>query len=303
MRHARYFLAVCEALNFTKAAEANQLSQPALSRAIQQFESEIGGALFIRERNVVKPTELAVALRPMIERAVQSFDEAKLEAKRFLTLKEATIKLGVMSTVGPRAVTAMLSHFRACYPGINITILQGSPQQLASRLEAGEIDVAILASPAKLHERFDLVPLYSERFHIAFHESHDFHKRNVIPIRALHGQNYLRRYNCEFRDLIAEELRTQGCIITICYQSEREDWIQTMVAGGLGICFLPEFNAMVPGLQLRPVIEPEFWRDVRLVTIAGRRLSPAHLAFMKTARTFPWPQSQPGAAPFPDEKR
>jgi DNA-binding transcriptional LysR family regulator len=156
--------------------------------------------------------------------------------------------------------------------------------------------VAILASPAVLHERFDPLPLYKEKFHIAFHEGHEFYARAAIPFRALDGQNYLRRYNCEFRDLIAEELQAQGCSLSVCYQSEREDWIQTMVASGFGICFLPEFNALAPGLHLRPVVEPEIWRDVQIVTMAGRRFSPALLAFMKTARTFPWPQSAPGPA-------
>ena len=48
-----------------------------------------------------------------------------------------------------------------------------------------------------------------------------------------------------------------------------------MVAGGLGICFIPEYSAVIPGLQVRPVTEPEVTRDVCLVTVAGRRFSPA----------------------------
>ena len=61
-----------------------------------------------------------------------------------------------------------------------------------------------------------------------------------------------------------------------------------MVAGGLGICFIPEYSAVIPGLQLRPVAEPEVSREVCLVTVAGRRFSPAVLTFVNAVKSFGW---------------
>ena len=52
---------------------------------------------------------------------------------------------------------------------------------------------------------------------------------------------------------------------------------------------------MIPGLQLRPVIEPEVWRDICLVTVAGRRMSPALSTFLKAVKDYPWPESRFGA--------
>ena len=72
------------------------------------------------------------------------------------------------------------------------------------------------------------------------------------------------------------------------YSSEREDWIQNMVAGGLGICFIPEYSAVIPGLQVRPVAEPEVSREVCLVTVAGRRFSPAVLTFVNAVKSYGW---------------
>ncbi|TIU68875.1 MAG: LysR family transcriptional regulator, partial [Mesorhizobium sp.] len=79
--------------------------------------------------------------------------------------------------------------------------------------------------------------------------------------------------------------------LRISYASEREDWIQNMVSGGLGICFIPEFSAVIPGLQIRPVVDPEVWREVSLVVVAGRRFSPATSTFVNSVKAHSWPES------------
>ena len=73
------------------------------------------------------------------------------------------------------------------------------------------------------------------------------------------------------------------------YRSEREDWIQTMVMAGIGIAFLPEYSVLLPGLQTRPLIDPEVTREISLVTVTGRRHSPAVAAFVRAIKAYPWP--------------
>ena len=84
-----------------------------------------------------------------------------------------------------------------------------------------------------------------------------------------------------------EECEACGANIVRSYRSEREDWIQTMVAAGMGVCFLPEFSATHPGVVVRPVQDPEVRREVCLVTVAGRRWS------------SPLAQLRPGDPPLP----
>jgi DNA-binding transcriptional LysR family regulator len=81
-----------------------------------------------------------------------------------------------------------------------------------------------------------------------------------------------------------------------CFRSEREDWIQTMAAAGLGLCVLPQYTPTVPGLATRPLIEPEIEREVSLVSIAGRRFSPAVAGFVRAAKSHPWPARRRDAA-------
>jgi LysR family transcriptional regulator, hydrogen peroxide-inducible genes activator len=292
IHHIRYFLAVCDTLNFTRAADKCNVTQPALSRAVQQLEEELGGLLFRREKSLTTLTELGTMMRPRLRKVVDELGDMRREVEKFLTLEDAHITLGVLRSVGPTRLTGFLSSFKLTYPGIKIRLVEGMPDDFNQRLESGEIDVAIMARSEGFPERFDLRPLYRERFLLAFAADHRFAQMDEIPLDEVDGENYLRRLTCEFRGYLAGLIKDHHCALNVCFQSDREDWILNMVAGGLGICFIPEFSALVPGINVRPVVDPEIWREVCLVTMAGRRLSPALLSFTKAVKDYPWPTSR-----------
>ncbi|SON57742.1 Morphology and auto-aggregation control protein [Hartmannibacter diazotrophicus] len=291
IHHIRYFLAVCETRNFTRAAENCNVTQPALSRAVQQLEDEVGGLLFRRERNLTHLTDLGALLRPRFQQVLDELSGVRLEASRFLCLDNANLKVGIMCTIGPRRFTGLLADFHTRHRGIQLQLVEGVPSRLSELLEAGDLDVAIMASSSDFPERFNVTPLFRERFLLAFPAGHPLTGDECVPIAALDGQNYLRRLNCEYRDFLAALCESKGVRLNVSYASEREDWIQNMVAGGLGICFIPEFSAVIPGLQVRPAVDPEVWRKVCLVTVAGRRFSPAVSTFVSSVKSYGWPES------------
>lgn len=296
LNEVRYFLAVCETLNFTRAAEQCHVTQPALTRAIQKLEAELGGPLFARERGNTHLTELGRLVQPHLEEVLAGTLAARQRARRFLTLESAEVGLGAMCTIGPLRFVAFLNRFRADHPGVEITLTEAVPARLAEALLAGELDLAIMAQPGGFDERLRAEPLYEERFVVACPAGHRFAQRNRITMNDLDGETYLQRINCEFRDVLREACERAGARIERAFRSEREDWIQTMVAAGMGVCFLPEFSATQPGIVTRPVMEPEVRRTVSLVTVAGRRWSPAQAAFVQAARRHRWPEGTPAAS-------
>ena len=288
IHHIRYFLAVCETRNFTRAAEKCNVTQPALSRAIQQLEDEVGGLLFRRERNLTHITDLGNLLRPRFQQVLDELMGVKKEASMFLCLNEAHLKVGIMCTIGPRRFTGLLTDFNMRHRGIQLELVEGVPAKLSELLEQGAIDVALMSTAEKFPERFDVVPLFRERFMLAFPPGHRLSQFDEIPISAIDGEVYLKRVNCEFGDHLSSLCDAQGVKTHDAYSSEREDWIQNLVAGGLGICFIPEYSAVVPGLQVRPVTDPQVTREVCLVTVAGRRFSPAVSAFVNAVKSYGW---------------
>lgn len=288
MRQVRYFLAVADTLNFTRAAEQCHVSQPALTRAIQQLEQEFGGLLLRRERKLTHLTDFGRLLQPHLRQLLAEAETAKTTAKKFLNLHEAQIRLGVMCTIGPARFMGFLAGFHAANPGCELTLVEGVPGDLSQMLPEGDLDLAVMAQPEPFSERLDVLPLYRERFCIAFPTGHRLEQENRIRVVDVAGETYLRRINCEYRDYLLDRLREHGLATRVGFQSEREDWIQMMVAAGFGVCFLPEFSPTIPGVRTRPVADPEVAREVSLVSMSGRRFSPAVLAFIRAIRGHDW---------------
>ena len=288
MHQIRYFLAVAETLNFTRAAETCNVTQPALTRAVQKLEEEHGGLLFRRERNHTHLTDLGRLMRQHLEHVLSQAAAAQTTAKSFLKLDDAPLNLGVMCTIGQAKFVGFLTAFRARQPGIEINVVEGVPARLAELLGEGAIDVAVMASPAPLGERFQAQPLFRERFMVGLPIGHALARKNMIALAELDGESYLARMNCEMRDHIRAERERRGIAIRYCFRSERDDWIQSMVAAGLGICIMPESLPVQPGVTSRPIFDPEIIREVMLVYIAGRRFSPAVSAFIRAIREYRW---------------
>jgi DNA-binding transcriptional LysR family regulator len=295
LHEIRYFLAVCRTLNFTRAADECHVTQPALTRAIQKMEAELGGLLFSRERGKTHLTELGRLMQPHFEEVLARTTAARDTATRFLKLEEAGLRLGVMCTVGPLLFVSFLNRFRADHPGIALTLTEGVSNRVTEALLAGELDIAVAANPEGFQEPLRTETLYRERFVVACSIGHPFARRNAVPVADMNGEIYLQRINCEFNDLLGQVGAAQGVVVRQSYRSEREDWIQTMVAAGMGVCLIPEFSATQPGLALRPLQQPEVVREVCLLTVAGRRWSPPVATFVNAVRAYRWPESMDDA--------
>jgi DNA-binding transcriptional LysR family regulator len=267
------------------------VSQPALTRAIQKMEDELGGLLFSRERGNTHLTELGRLLEPHLREVLERTTLAKETASRFLRLDSAQLRLGVMCTIGPVRFVSFLSQFGADNPGIEITLQEAIPDRLCDLLVKGELDVALVARPDGFPPPLQAQLLYKERFVIACSAGHPFARRNAVRVQDLDGQPYLARINCEYRDHLRDTCHANGSRLAGAFRSEREDWILTLVAAGMGICFLPEFSNTVPGVISRPVIEPSVEREVCLVTVSGRRWSSPVAAFVRAVRQYKWPEA------------
>ncbi len=104
----------------------------------------------------------------------------------------------------------------------------------------------------------------------------------------MNNESYLARLNCEYTDHIRGLLEESKVSIDIRYASEREDWVQSMILSGMGSTFLPENLSMHPDLPTRLLAEPPITRQIELVTVAGRRFSPAVEAFVHLVETHDW---------------
>ena len=217
LHEIRYFLAVCQTLNFTRAAEQCNVSQPALTRAIQKMEAELGGLLFSRERNNTHYTELGRLMQPHLEEVMAR--NAVGEGLYGLALPQAGgsahLRLGVMCTIGPvRFASASSTASRADHRGIEMTLTEAVPSRLAEELLGGDLDIVVMAQPNGA-SRSRCGPSRSTP------SASWSPARSGIPSRGatrsrwsdMDGQIYLQRINCEFRDVLRETCEARGAHI------------------------------------------------------------------------------------------
>jgi DNA-binding transcriptional LysR family regulator len=289
LHQIKYFLALCELLNFTRAAEKCNVSQPSLTRAIQNLEAEFGGPLFHRERQRTHLTELGRVMRPYFEQVSSQSQAAKDAAKTFVKLENVALKVGLMCTIGPAMLCGFVTAFRERYPGVEVEFMDAAGSALAKLLLSGDLDVAIFGLPEGLGDSLHALPLFEERFVIVCAPSHHFAQFDVVRGRDLHEANYVNRRNCEYYEYAGNILRGMGVYVKMVMRSDRDDWVQAMILAGLGFGFFSEYAVTMPGLLSLPLVEPEFVRTINLVTVRGRPHSPAVGAMVRSARTYKWP--------------
>jgi LysR family transcriptional regulator, hydrogen peroxide-inducible genes activator len=289
MHQVRYFLAVAQELNFSRAAEKCNVSQPSLSRAVQQLEGELGGPLFHRERHLTHLTDLGEMVRPHLETVYEAAIKAKRLSQDLSQLKRVPLKLGIMSTISPDEIVDLIAALKMRHDGLELRLCDANAKELRERLLAGDLEVVIYALPGEeVDERAYVMPLFQEQMVIAVHAEHRLAKEGAFPVKELDGESYIHRMNCEFAGYADHVLMKKGVTCTPTYWSERDDWTLAMVAAGLGFAFMPENAAKHPGVVALPVIEPEFWRVVNLVTVRGRRYSPGVGALVREAMRKEW---------------
>ena len=284
----KYFVALSESLNFTRAAEQCNVAQPSLTRAIKQLEEELGGPLFHRERGNSHLTELGRLMKPHLKQVLAEIETAKDRARDAGALQKTTLTLGVMCTIGPTKLLDLIAGYRSKYPHVNLLVRDARGQDLQEMLLQGELEVALYGLPDGIDDRLHMVPLFEEQFVITFAPGHRFGQLSVIRGADLKDEPYVARVNCEFFNYASPRLSEarDGVKPEVIYRSEREDWCLAMIGAGLGYGFTPEFAIDVPGVESRPLVDPAFARTVNVASVRGRPHSPAVGAFVREAMSW-----------------
>jgi DNA-binding transcriptional LysR family regulator len=295
MQQVRYFVALAGTLNFTRAAEQCNVSQPALTRAIQQLEHELGGPLFHRERGNTHLSELGRMMLPYLQTVEESARAARDQARAVKKLEQATLTIGTMCTIGPQLISDLLIRYQAAHPNVEVRVIDTGAPQMIEMLEKGDLEVAVVGVPEELPESLHQLPIFEENFVILLPPNHRLCASNPIRAADLNEEPYVSRSNCEVFEPVRKALTERGVFLRQVFSSPRDDWVQGMIKAGLGVGFFPEFSVTDADLVVRPLVEPSFSRTIYLATVRGRPYSPAVGAFVQEARRYPWPAARQAA--------
>ncbi|MFN3819420.1 LysR family transcriptional regulator [Blastomonas sp.] len=244
----RYFLAVVEHGNFTRAAESCNVTQPTLSVGIARLEESVGQRLFHRSNRRVDLTPTGAQFAEHARRIEAQFNLAEQAMKQ--RRPEAIIRLGVLSTL-PSAIIAAIAGALGGIEGIRTEFVEGRASELQDRLDAARIDMAIITEPQGRH-RAQFMPVATEGYSLALPASHPLGQRATIAAHELADNVMLVRRHCELLTATSQHFTARGVRPFFAARSRNDDRILALVAAGVGVTVMPDcFGA--PGVARVPM--------------------------------------------------
>jgi LysR family hydrogen peroxide-inducible transcriptional activator len=284
----RYFLAVAETLNFTKAARVRAVSQPALSKAIRNLEADLGAELFDRSAQKVELTEFGRTMRVHFERIEDNLRKVRDAASVAIKATVERLNVRVMCTIGPGRFSRFLEAFRNNHPQIEVTLHDVTSAVIPGLLLSGTLDCVFSAGAEKHDRRFQKIDLFEEKMAVAFAPGHRFGDLDEVPLEEIAKEAYLDRPHCEFRDDFLNFTKASGLELNVAMRSEREDWILELVHSGVGVSVMPASSVTPNTIALRPISDLTDLRKLELAMTVNAALSPAVTAFRDAAQAFDW---------------
>lgn len=258
--HLRYFLAIIDQGNFSKAASACNVSQPTLSVAIAKMEKTLGRPLFQRTNRRVELTEAGVALAAYARRIETSFAQAE-RAVAGMPAPD-TVRLGLLVTTPPEWIHAFLREHAQADGRERIEIVEGRERDLIDRLTRGRIDLALTI----LREggRFAQQPLFSEGYSLAMAATHPLADRAMVAGEELANEPMIVRRQCELLSETSRYFTARGVRPFFPARTMSDTRALDYVRAGLGVTVMPDGFAF-PGV-VRPRLEDfPYVREIGLI--------------------------------------
>jgi DNA-binding transcriptional LysR family regulator len=243
LRHFRYFLAVAQEGNVTRAAEKLGIGQPPLSQQIMALEREMKVQLFRRTGHGVTLTEAGEALLADATRLLNDAQHAVLNAQRAGRGETGRLQLGfTASSAFNPAVPALIRAFRNVYPGVGLTLTEGNTAQLLAYLEEGRLDLAFLRPGVHSFNGVALYQIANEPMKIVLPVKHSLAREPSLPLSTLADEPFVlipREASPTLHDEIISACRDAGFEPKLGQQAPQLSSVVSLVSAEFGISIVP----------------------------------------------------------------
>jgi len=261
----RYFLAVVDQGNFSKAAAHLNVAQPTLSVGIAKLEKELESKLFHRANRRIHLTDAGTQLLEYARRIESDFNQAE-RAVRGLE-PQPVFKLGVLSSVPAtliaKAIEASQIDNQDGGNASRVELIEGSERELTNLLARGRVDVALTLTD-RGGERFLEETLFQEGYSIAMSEDHALSGEPSIPGEALADNVMIVRRHCEALSETSRHFTERGVRPFFAFRSSNDERVLEMVRAGLGVTIMPDSYTW-SGVIMRKLSGFEIVRSIGLV--------------------------------------
>jgi DNA-binding transcriptional LysR family regulator len=289
------FRAVVENGSFRKAAEAVQITQPALSRRIEKLETALNVKLFERTTRRVSLTTVGRAFLPQVERLLDDLDIALMTIGDVGSTRMGSITVACVPSAAYYFMPKVISALHQRYPKIRVKLLDASANEVNSAVALGEADFGVSFS-GNLAPEVEFELLLQERFVLACRHDHPLATRESVTWEEMYEYDYVSLDKTSGNRLVLDQalVRMPSDKPSMC-ETRHVTTMIGLVEAGLGVAAVPSIAMPMtphPILASVPLVDPQVIRNVGLLKRRGRTLTPAALELERLVRELPIPSAR-----------
>ena len=281
LRHLRYFVAVAEALNFTKAAARLRVAQPALSRQVQDLEDEIGVDLLTRSPRGVALTAEGKLFFDEVRELLKRTDEAVEKTRALARGEFGELQIGYSPSPTVEILPPALGAFQKAVPRVTVRLHDLAGNELADGVRNGTLELAVMQRPMEANATGLLFePLLTNPICVAVATDHAFAKMKSVPVARLAGERlvvFRRREYADYHALLGRVLHGVNPLPPVAVECDGASSLITEIAAGRGVAILPLVFEKIVGkrLKLRPLTPAPAPQEVGIVRALKGDVTPA----------------------------
>ncbi|HEU0249678.1 MAG TPA: LysR family transcriptional regulator [Solirubrobacteraceae bacterium] len=277
----RVLVQVADSGSFSAAAEQLNYTQSAVSQQVATLEAEAGMTLLERHARGVRLTAAGQALYEHAEGILARLEAAEAELEAIAGLRAGRLRMASFPTAGATLMPLAIANFRSLHPDIELTLAEGEPEQIAPRLCAGELDLALLFEfdePIDGMESLSRVGLLADPMYLALPAKHPLANKSDLRLQELRGEAWVqtsRESPCARH--VVRCAHAAGFEPNVAFESDDYQTVQGLVAAGVGVALIPELALSVvrEDIAIRALSPAPPQRQVFAAAPADARLSPA----------------------------
>ena len=240
LHQLRYVVCVAEERRFTRAAARLHVAQPSVSSAVSALEHELGAPLFHRARNEVVLTGAGEVFLPWARQVLADCDAGAAAVRDLLGLQRGRLALGATPSLTTNLLPSVLATFLGAHPELEMSMHEAGSQDLVRRLEAGEIDLAVVILPVD-RPWVETTPLMQEELVLAVSAGHALAGRRSIRVAELESVPLVMfKDGYDLREATIAACRRAGFTPMLATTGLEMDGALALAAAGVAGAVVPE---------------------------------------------------------------
>jgi DNA-binding transcriptional LysR family regulator len=286
IRQLRYFMAIVEEGQISRAARRLHIAQPPLSLQLKLLEEELGVQLIERNTKSLRPTKAGHALYQRAEQIMGLVNTTAKEIREFDEGLRGTLTIGSPPGIGHLYMPPRIAEFHAKYPQVNFQWREGNTYRVLELLNLHVIEVGIVRLPVDKNV-YDMIPLLTEPWVAVTKRSESLAQPDRITLPELARQPLLlmhRQQGIQCHDMVWDELRAADVTPTVFCESDNVTALLTLVELGMGAAIVPRSTTKLKAGDALHVMEIDGCKlesSVAITWLKGQRLSAAAKQFLQ----------------------